>query len=337
MLQCFVGKTIGGGVDPDEVGAFRFDEFHFRKVFGQVFPCEIEISSDIFLHRVQPFPASFVGGAAGGKAHDVQLVVAEGVQFFLEGAADVGVRNEDVGVLEAGDVEGFGGGGADDGALGRFFADGAEGGVGMAGVGEVFVDFIGHDFHAVGQADVRIFCELFFGPYAAHRVVGCAEEGELHISLHDFFFQVFEINFIMAVLQHQGAVHQSAAVFDDRIEEGVVYRLVDEDAVAGPGEGFHGDVDGGNYAGGLDEPFRLDGPVEIGFLPVCQGFEIGLPRFGVAEDAVLHPLFQGVKDGLGHFEVHVRHPEGQHVRRFSTLSGKIVFQAAASAAVDDGI
>ena len=189
----------------------------------------------------------------------------------------------------------------------------------------------------MGEADVCIAGEFFPGPYAAYRVVGRAEEGELYMTLYDFFFQIRKIHFIMTVLQHQRAVHQLPSVFDDRIEEGIVYRLVDEDAVSRFGQGFDSQVDGRHDAGGFDQPFRADGPVEIGFLPGGQGFEIGFARFGIAEDAMVHPLFQGVQNGLCNFEIHVGYPEGKHVFRFSALHSKIVFQAAAAAAVNDSI
>lgn len=57
VLEVFVGKAVGGSVDPEEVGAFRFDEFHLRQVFLEVISREVDVQAVVFLDGVEPFAA----------------------------------------------------------------------------------------------------------------------------------------------------------------------------------------------------------------------------------------------------------------------------------------
>ena len=209
--------------------------------------------------------------------------------------------------------------------------------MGESRIGEVFVDFISDDLDAVSDADVSVAGKFFLRPHAADRVVRGAEEGKLHVFCFDLCFEVVEVKFIMIVLEDERAVHQFPSVLPDGFEEGVVDRAVDEDAVAFLCQCFDGKVDGRNDARGFDEPFGLDIPAVVFLLPVLQRFEVGFAGFRVAEDAMVDAFPQGVKDGFSHFEVHVSDPEGKNIGRFAALNSEIIFQAAGSAAVDDGI
>ena len=265
------------------------------------------------------------------------MVVAEGVELFLKGAADLRIRDEDVRILQTGDVECLRRRGTDDGIVRRLAADGGEGRVGIAGVGEVFMDFIRDDLHAVAQADLCISRKLFLRPDASGGIVRRAEERELHAAFDDLLFHVIEIDLIVAFFQDEAAVHEAAAILLDGGKEGIVDRLVKQDAVPRLRQCFDGDIDGRHDARGLDEPFRLDGPVEIGLLPGSECFEVGAACFRVAEDAMVYAGMKRTDDGLGHAEIHVRHPEGKDISRFAALHGEIVLEAAGASPVNDGI
>ena len=121
VFQCFSSEMIVSHVEPDEVGAFRFDEFHLWDVL-QEFSREGKVALDIGLHQGESFFSAPVGRFCGCKTQDVQLVVAEGVQFIFEFLPDFRIGDPDVGVLESGDVECFGRGGADDAVSFRLFS-----------------------------------------------------------------------------------------------------------------------------------------------------------------------------------------------------------------------
>ena len=141
----------------------------------------------------------------------------------------------------------------------------------------------------------------------------------------------------MSLFQDETAVYEAAAILFDGGEEGIVDRLVEQYAVPRLRQCFDSDIDGRHDARCLDEPFRMDGPVEIGLLPVCKCFKVGAACFRVAEDAMVHAGMERTGDGFSHAEIHVRHPEGKDISRFAALDGEIILEAAGASPVNDGI
>ena len=46
---------------------------------------------------------------------------------------------------------------------------------------------------------------------------------------------------------------------------------------------------------------------------------IGFGHFCIAENAVLHPLLQGIDNGGCGTEIHIRHPHGQYIFLFGSV------------------
>ena len=92
----------------------------------------------------------------------------------------------------------------------------------------------------------------------------------------------------------------------------------------------HGEVEAGDDAGDHQERLRRHAPAVALLQPVQEDLvELGLLH-AVAEDAVLDALAQRADDGFRRAEVHVRHPERQHVGRIL-----VPLVALGPAAVDD--
>ena len=75
---------------------------------------------------VEPIGTMSVGGLAGDQPHDVGLAEALRVQFPLEGLSRLGVGDEDIGVVQGGEVKGLAGGGADCACVGHLLGEGGE-------------------------------------------------------------------------------------------------------------------------------------------------------------------------------------------------------------------
>ena len=92
-------------------------------------------------------------------------------------------------------------------------------------------------------------------------------------------------------------------------------------------------------AEGLDHPqaetheARVRGPAIPAALPVPDGFEIAGGPGGVAPEPLLRPGLQGVDDGLVGPEVHVRHPQGNHVVPSELLEPLVILGGEVSTAV----
>src|SRR3972149_510391 len=76
-------------------------------------------------------------------------------------------------------------------------------------------------------------------------------------------FQVGKVHLVAAAGEPQRVGGDLAAAELDRGEERVVDGLLEDNFVAGAGQRPDGDVDGGDDAGGKDDPLRLYFPVEF--------------------------------------------------------------------------
>lgn len=204
----------------------------------------------------------------------------------------------------------------------------------MSGEGEVAVDLVGDDPDVVPAADLPDAAQLLRRPHAAHRVVRAAQQKELHLRIHDFALEVVEVDPVVPVAQAQRALRHAAVVVPDHAEEGIVHRRLDQHGVTGPGQRAHGHGQRKHHAGRLDQPLRLRPPAEVPLEPVGHGRKVCALDLAVTEDAVRHDPLQRIQHGLGRGEIHIRHPQRQHVRRASALHGEIVLQAVGVPAID---
>ena len=202
---------------------------------------------------------------------------------------------------------------------------------------EVGMDFVTNDSDIVLSADFRIGTQLLFRPHTAHGVVGGAEDSRLYLVGFNFFFQIGKINFIMAVFKNKGAVNEFSVILCDGGMKRMVNGLIDEDGVIFFCQSLYGDVDGGNDAGSLYEPFRADIPVEMFFLPAGERPEIRNACVGVPVNTMLHAVTKSIGDAVRHFKIHVGDPKGECIFGYAVFSGEIVFKASRVFSVDDGI
>ena len=109
VIERLAAQAGAGEVQPGQIGAFRFDEGHARQAFGGELSQDGEVCRQVGKQRIEPVFAVFIGGLRGHQSGGVHLAVSGGVDFTGKGAAFRFVGDEDVGVLQAGEVEGFAG------------------------------------------------------------------------------------------------------------------------------------------------------------------------------------------------------------------------------------
>lgn len=141
----------------------------------------------------------------------------------------------------------------------------------------------------------------------------------------------------MAVFKNKGTVNEFPVILRDSGMKRVVNGLIDEDSVIFFCQSLYGDVDGGNDAGSLYEPFRADIPVEVFFLPAGERPEIRNACVGVPVNTMLHAVTKSIGDAVRHFKIHVCDPKGECIFGYAVFSGEIVFKASRVFSVDDGI
>ena len=199
------------------------------------------------------------------------------------------------------------------------------------------MDFVTNDSDIVLSADFRIGTQLLFRPHTAHGVVGGAEDSRLYLVGFNFFFQIGKINFIMAVFKNKGTVNEFPVILCDGGVKGVIDRLIDKDGVIFSCQSLYGDVDGGNDAGSLYEPFLADNPVEMFFLPAGKRPILRNACVGVPVNTMLHAVTESIGDAVRHFKIHVGNPKGECIFGHAVFSGEIVFKTGCVFSVNDGI
>ena len=122
LLALLGREAEGAAVEPDEIRSLWCKQLELGQIFCQIAAEKMYISFDVILDLRQPVLTIAVSCFAGHKAERIQLAVACGSNLMLKGAAQLGVRNEDIRNLQSGDIEGFAGRSADDAVLRIFCA-----------------------------------------------------------------------------------------------------------------------------------------------------------------------------------------------------------------------
>ena len=116
----------------------------------------------------------------------------------------------------------------------------------------------------------------------------------------------------MAVHQLQGIFQKGAPVLPHRPVEGGIDGSLDDDAVPGLGEGPDGGVDAVDHTGGADNPVLLDLPAVAAGHPGADGVIVAVAPARIAPQPRAGHFLQGLDNGRGRAEFHVRHGQRHH-------------------------
>ena len=70
-----------------------------------------------------------------------------------------------------------------------------------------------------------------------------------------------------------------------------------------------------NHPCNVEVPILLRVPPSAALPPVDGSLVVGIRHVGVAENLLIHTIFQHVHDLRSHLEVHIRHPKRNHILR----------------------
>ena len=182
------------------------------------------------------------------------------------------VGDQDVGALDAGQVEGLAGGGADDavhlGVLGHIAVDDV-----LAGEDQIVVDFVGDDEDVVLLAESIQLLQFLSCPHTAAGVVGGAQQHSPGLG-GDCFFHGIPVHGVIAVLVMEGHIQQHTAFIGGGAKEGAVHRRAHQHFVAGLGDGVDCHMQSGDDAGSEGNPLFLDLIVVAALHPAHNSFII---------------------------------------------------------------
>lgn len=142
-VQFTGGESEAGEVHPGEIGPLGFDRARPGRFPAEGLLHEDDVVRQVFHQLVEPIGTMSVGGLAGDQPHDVGLAEALRVQFPLEGLSRLGVGDEDIGVVQGGEVKGLAGGGADCACVGYLLGGGGEHRMAVPRADKVLMDSVG--------------------------------------------------------------------------------------------------------------------------------------------------------------------------------------------------
>ena len=325
-------------IHPDKVSSLGLDHAQLRQAGVDKFAHVRDILHKIGFHCIVPNLTAAVGGFGGDQPGGVELAVAAGIVGTAELCPQGIVRNKNVGDLQPRNVERLAGRGGRDGKRRKRGVDRRKH-LMTALPDEIGVDLIAEHGHAAALADRTDLQQFFAAPHAPHGVVGAAQQEQFYIILNDLTLKIRKINFIMpgCFIQYQIAGNQLAAIIRNDLAERIVHRLLDEHGVPRLGAGLDRYRDGKHHAGRFLQPCGLHLPAVMCGHPLLHGGKVVVVRLGVAVNCMLCLTDERILDIRGNFKVHIRHPQGQHIRRAVALDGEIIFQAFGAAPVNDSV
>ena len=183
------------------------------------------------------------------------------------------------------------------------------------------------------QAQFHHPAQLLFRPDMAQGVVGGAQQEQ--VRLLQFLLKVCPVNGPLAVLLHELILQNLAVPCLGHIIELGVHRRLNQDAATLRGEQLHAGGQGLHHAQAEAHEGLVDIPAVAALLPAPNGLKIAVRPGGIAPDALLGPGLQGVDDGLGGLEVHVRDPQGDHIVGAEFFLALVVLGGVVVGTVDD--
>ena len=114
LIQFFRGKPEAAEIQPEQIRAFRFLQFHTREAFFYKRNREVDVLFHIGFHRFIPFISVGISSLRCFQSEHVGFIEPGNSDLVLHLFPDLRVGNKNVGLLEPCEVKGLAGGRACD-------------------------------------------------------------------------------------------------------------------------------------------------------------------------------------------------------------------------------
>ena len=242
QMLCNFGRGCGEirRVDAGQIGGFEVhDLYAVGKGFVNGLAQELIVAVQILFQAIQPGFALIICSAKrdGPKGIDIaHFVIVDGP---FNGPSVVFSLGDDVGNLQASQIEALGGGIANDGRFAKGLRQRMVWREMMAGHGQFTMYFIAHHYDTVLAANSAQLLQFITAPYASRRIVGIAEQQQFVARIGGFLLQVLIVNVPLSVLVDLRVRHQRAPIVANARKETVVGWGLQNYAITGMGEGLY--------------------------------------------------------------------------------------------------
>ena len=320
-------------VQPHEIGGVRGIGLDFRDVFPAVVHHKVKVVREVGQQLLQPLLPLVEGRLHGGEGEGVVPVDIHPLPEAVKDRLAVQVRKNHRAGLESRQVEGFRAGNAGYNVVRNFRREGRHGGVFLSMEDKIGVNFVREQCHVVFHAQLRHPPQLLRRPDQSQGVVGIAEQEQ--VCLAELGLEVLPVHHPAAVPLHELVLQHRAAPGLGHVVKLGIDRRLDQHIAALRSEQAHGGGNGLHHPQAEAHSGWVDLPAVPALLPAPDGLEVAVRPGGVAPKSLLRPGGEGVNDGLGSLEVHVRNPQRDHVLSAEFFLSLVVFGGAVSGAVDD--
>ena len=265
------------------------------------------------------------------------------VYHAVHTCAKILIGGNDIGNLNAGDIEALGRGYERNAVLRKLLRNRSERHVSAPGGHDFAVNLVAYHLYSVLHANISQPHQFLAAPKPSAGVVGVAEKEGLGGRIRAAALDVIEIYVVAARIRipYQPAFGSLASLIGDVVEETIVCRHHQYHLVAGLGEGLHGNGCGGHDT--LNGNYLLAGDVPSvpAAEPADDSLVVAVRHKGISENALRYAFLQGFDDEGGGGEIHLRNPHRNHAfgagipldgsgATRSTFGSEVVFHSAKS-------
>ena len=306
--------TKRAAVEPHQVSTFQRGHRDAGQLAGEGLAHEPLVLPEIRAQGVQPALGLVVGRLQGRHAEDIDVAALVVVDGAVDAAHNVQIPGDDVRDLDTGDVERLCRRAAGAGIPDQFIRQRRERHIAGPGTRQFAVDLVRNHENAVAEADLPYPQEFLAGPYPAHGIVGIAEQHRRRAAVRSQRLELLEVHLEAPVPAQERIDRLAAAVVSHRREECIVAGRLHDHAVPRTRKSLDRGGIGRNHARGRDHLLARNAlPAMPAGEPRSDRIEIILRHQLIAENAVLDPPPERSKNGRRGLEIHIRHPQRQHI------------------------
>ena len=207
----------------------------------------------------------------------------------------------------------------------------------VTGIDKIVVNLIADYDHLMSQTDLSQLLKFLYRPHSAHRVVRIAQNKQFYMFLLKLPLKIFKINPVSIrsalsgrFLINQCIVYYSPVIVTDNIGKRIIHRILNQYSISRISKCLNRCAESKYHTRSLHDPFPLRLPIMIPLHPIHHSIVISILRLGIAVDSMFYRSMKTFRNLFRYREIHIRYPQGQHIRRFSSLHRKIIFQTIRS-------
>ena len=157
----------------------------------------------VFPQPVEPLLAPIIRGHQRLHAERIDVAHLVVIDRAVDSGPHVGIGRDDIGDLHSGQIERLAGRVAGNRAMQKIVRQRSERGIVVPLIGQLAVNFVRHDAHAVTEAYLAEAAQLFPGPHPAHGVVRIAQQKQLGLRIGSLRLQIVEVDRIRSAFVAQ--------------------------------------------------------------------------------------------------------------------------------------